>query len=34
VSFRSKKRCSTAFVQHERLWLWIPARASLGRDDG
>jgi hypothetical protein len=20
-------------VQHERLWLWVPARASLGRDD-
>ena len=28
VSSRFKKRCSTAFVQHEQRWLWVPAFAG------
>ena len=28
VSSRFKNRCSTAFAQHERLWLWVPAFAG------
>src|SRR4029453_9512151 len=33
AAYRLKTRCSTAFASHDRLWLWVPARASLGRDD-
>src|SRR6476619_6138371 len=26
-------RCSSSFAQYADRWLWVPARASLGRDD-
>src|SRR5260370_1209634 len=28
-----RPNCGPSFAQHEHLWLWVPARASLGRDD-
>ncbi len=29
----SGKDCGPSIAQHEHSWLWVPARASLGRDD-
>ena len=28
------QNCGPSFAQHRHSWLWVPARASLGRDDG
>jgi len=28
-----RQNCGPSFAQHGHWWLWVPARASLGRDD-
>src|SRR5207237_4050906 len=29
-----RQNCGPNIAQHGHSWLWVPARASLGRDDG